>query len=165
MPAGLSLSKEAHDLRGQEFVPNEAPGTPTPGMANGSQDAASKAQVMAEKDPHGWILTVVAVSVVFTALAILWGLFMLLFWLLDRLEKKSAPKKEAPAGEISPDVAAAIAAALDMEEDGDVYAAIAAALDLYFADTLHDAEPFVVTIRPHASAWNDKKQTFRKLPR
>lgn len=162
LPAGLSLSKEAHDLRQREFVPNPAPGIPTPGMPNGRQDLASKAQVMAEKDPHGWTLSVVSVSVVFCALAILWGLFILLFWLLGRMEGKGRTDAPSVAG---PETAAAIAAALDMEQGGEVYAAISAALHLYLSDTLHDAEPFVVTIRPHSSPWNDKKQTFRKLPR
>ena len=66
---------------------------------------------------------------------------------------------------VLPEVAAAIALALDMEEGGDTYAAIAAAVHLYLAETAHDTEPYVLTLRPHSSAWNDKKQTFRKLPR
>ena len=37
--------------------------------------------------------------------------------------------------------------------------------DLYLSDTVHDAEPFVITLRPKASAWNDKRQNFRKLPK
>ena len=160
LPAGLSLSKEAHDLRQREFVPNAAPGTPTPGMANGAQDEASKAEIMAAKDPHGWILSLVAVLVVFAALAVLWGLFMLLFRMLARTEKKPAAKAGAPE-----EVAAAIALALDMEEGGDTYAAIAAAVHLYLVETAHDTEPYVLTLRPHSSAWNDKQQTFRKLPR
>lgn len=154
MPKGLSLGKEAHDLRQREFVPNDAPGTPTPGSPNGRQDAESKAQVMAVKDPHGLILTLVSVSVVFSALAILWALFILLFRLVDG-RKDSRPEP----GE------ADVAPATGKEADGDVYAAIAAALDLYLSDTVHDAEPFVITLRPKASAWNDKRQNFRKLPK
>ena len=70
--------------------------------------------------------------------------------------------KESPSDEI----AAVIALAMDMEQGGDVYAAIALAMDLYFSDTVHDAESFVLTMRPkEGSAWNDKKQNFRKLPR
>ena len=55
---------------------------------------------------------------------------------------------------------------MDMEQGGDDYAAIAAAMHLYFSDAVHDAESFVLTMRPkEGSAWNDKKQIFRKLPR
>lgn len=155
LPAGLSVSKEAQDLRQMVFVPNDAPGTPSPGMANGSQDAESKAQVMGRKDPHGFILALVSITVVFCALAILWGLFILLFRIVEGKKKKEPSAEEA----------AAIGLALDMEDNGEVYAAIAAAVDRYLGETAHDAEPFVVTIRPRTSAWNDKKQLFRKLPR
>lgn len=171
LPEGMSVSKQAFDLRQKEFETLPEPTVPSPGIYNGDLNTATKAQSMAEKDPHGGILSLVAVSVVFSALAILWFLFWLFF---DRPAKKkaqakAAPAKKAPAkasGEVSDEVAAVIALALDMEQGGDVYAAIALAMDLYFSDTVHDAESFVLTLRPkESSAWNDKKQNFRKLPR
>lgn len=159
LPVGMSVSKQAFDLRQREFVPLETPTVPTPGAFNGDPGTATKAQSMAEKDPHGGILSVVAVSVVFSALAILW----LLFWLFFN---RPAKKKAAAAGVPDDETAAAIALALDMEQGGDTYAAIALALDLYFGDSVHDAESFVLTIRSAGNgAWNDKKQLFRKLPR
>ena len=174
IPEGMSVSKRAFDLRQREFETLPEPTVPSPGSANIDMNAATKAQAMAEKDPHGFILTLVAVSVVFSALAILWFLFWLFF---DRPAKKKAQAadgkplrsavipstaKESPSDE----VAAVIALAMDMEQGGDVYAAIALAMDLYFSDTVHDAESFVLTMLPkEGSAWNDKKQNFRKLPR
>ena len=172
LPAGKSVYKTANDLRQVEFKTQATPAVPSAGMPNIDMNAATKAQDMAEKDPRGFILSLVAVTVVFTALAILW----FLFWLfLDRPAKKAAKatsvissgakggvEKSAPSDEI----AAVIALAMDMEQCGDVYAAIALAMDLYFSDTVHDAESFVLTMRPkEGSAWNDKKQNFRKLPR
>ena len=137
-------------------------------MVNGDHGSATKGELMKERDPHGWILTVVSVSVVFSALALLWFLFWLLF---DRPAKKqmaglagkrhSRPDRESPDAE----VAAAIALALDMEADGDTYAAIATAVHLYLTDTVHDVEPGIVTIRRSESAWNNKALNFRKLPR
>ena len=177
VPVGMSMKKQAFDLRQKEFEPLPDPQVPSPGIYNGELNAATKAEAMKEKDPHGGILSLVAVTVVFTALAILWFLFWLFF---DRPAKKAAaaknqppkPKKAkkaaamAPAGEIPGEVAAAIALAMDMELGGDDYAAIAAAMHLYFSDAVHDAESFVLTMRPkEGSAWNDKKQIFRKLPR
>ncbi len=172
LPAGKSVYKTANDLRQVEFKTQAAPAVPSAGMPNIDMNAATKAQDMAEKDPRGFILSLVAVTVVFTALAILWFLFWLFF---DRPAKKAAKdtsvissgakggvEKSAPSDEI----AAVIALAMDMEQGGDVYAAIALAMDLYFSDTVHDAESFVLTMRPkEGSAWNDKKQNFRKLPR
>ena len=179
LPEGMSMSKRAFDLRQREFEPLPEPTVPSPGIYNGDQNTATKAQAMAEKDPHGGILSLVAVSVVFSALAILWFLFWLFF---DRPAKKKAQAKDKPKKEkkarkaavipsaakesLTDEVAAVIALAMDMEQGGDDYAAIAMAMHLYFSDAVHDAESFVLTMRPkEGSAWNDKKQIFRKLPR
>ena len=179
LPEGMSVSKRAFDLRQREFEPLPEPTKPSPGIFNGDLNAATKAQAMAEKDPHGGILSLVAVSVGFSALAILWFLFWLFF---DRPAKRKAagkdkPKKEKKAkkaavlptaakGTPEDEIAAVIALAMDMEQGGDDYAAIAMAMHLFFSDAVHDAESFVLTMRPkEGSAWNDKKQIFRKLPR
>lgn len=166
LPEGKSVVKLARDLRQRDFQTAEEPAVPTPGILNGSGDGASKAEAMAAQDPHGWTLTIVSVSVVFAALALLWFLFWLLF---DRPAKKkdaSATPGVTKEPGMSDEVAAAIALALDMEEDGDTYAAIAAAVHLYLADRVHDSESYQLTIRREAaSAWNDKKLNFRKLPR
>ena len=178
LPVGMSMRKEAHDLRQREFEPVPEPTVPSPGIFNGDLNAATKAEAMKEKDPHGGILSLVAVTVVFSALAILWFLFWLFF---DRPAKKAAAAKnqppkpqkgkkaalaDVPAGTPTDEIAAVIALAMDMEQGGDVYAAIALAMDRYFSDAVHDNESFVLTIRPkEGSAWNDKKQIFRKLPR
>ncbi len=126
-------------------------------------------------------------SVVFSALAILWFLFWLLF---DRPARKAAKAGDVsttlsmtkgkqgkraviPSEAEESQVAAAIALALDMETDGDTYAAIATAVHLYLNDAIHDVlndaihdvEPGIVTIRRSESAWNNKSLNFRKLPR
>lgn len=169
LPKGMSVSKFAYDNKQMKFQTSAEPTVPSPRVLNGSQNVESNAQKMARTDPHGFILSLVAVSVVFSALAILWFFFWLLF---ERPAKRKAQPKKAPvakpvAGK-SPDaeVAAAIAMALDMEQGGDTYAAIAMALHLYLGEAVHDNESFVITIQPaKASGWNNKAQTFRKLPR
>lgn len=163
LPAGKSVIKLADDIRQREFAPVESPADPTPGILNGDRDRASKAQQMAEQDPHGWTLSVVSVSVVFSALAILW----LFFWLLF---ERPAKRKSSGAGTQSKakdaeEVAVAIALALDMESSGDDYAAIAAALHLYLSSCAHDAESFVITIKKAPSAWKNKGHNFRNSPR
>lgn len=132
---------------------------------------------MAATDPHGWTLTIISVGVVFIALIILYGLYSLSGMVFSG-ELKADAKKAARAGKRltravipgtdreSPDeVAAAVALALDMEQDGDTYAAIATAVHLYLSDSVHDIEPGIVTITRKDSAWNSKELTFRKLPR
>ena len=178
IPAGMSVYKTATDLRQREFKAQAEPQVPSPGIPNIDLNASSKAEAMKEKDPHGGILSLVAVSVVFSALAILWFLFWLFF---DRPAKMRAAGKDKPAkvkksrkaavadvkaGEVSDEIAAVIALAMDMEQGGDDYAAVAMAMHLYFSDAVHDNESFVLTMRPKdGSAWNDKKQAFRKYPR
>lgn len=132
---------------------------------------------MAATDPHGWTLTIISVGVVFIALIILYGLYSLSGMVFSG-ELKADAKKAAHAGKRltravipgtdreSPDeVAAAIALAFDMEQDGDTYAAIATAVHLYLSDSVHDIEPGIVTITRKDTAWNSKELTFRRLPR
>lgn len=175
LPAGKSVAKLATDAKGLVFE-TVAPCDPTPGAYNGDPTAASKSDQMAERDPHGWILTLVSVSVVFSALAILWFFFWLLFERPAKKRSLDSARDDRPvistkaAGRMEksqPDaeVAAAIALALDMEQGGDVYAAIALALHLELSATVHDAEPFVLTIRPTPnSAWNNPADGFRRKP-
>lgn len=161
LPEGLAAYKLATDIRQQHFELVDNPEVPSPGIINGNQSSATKGEQMKERDPHGWILTVVSVSVVFSALAILWFLFWLLF---DRRAKKQAKPAPVKKGSQSDEVAAAIAMALDMEAGGDDYAAIAAAVHLYLSESVHDIEPGIITIRRTNTLWNNKELTFRQLP-
>ncbi len=168
LPLGKSVVKKATDLREKVFEAQADAASPTPGAPNKDPNSESKAQKMSRLDPHGFILAITSISVVFCALAILWGLFNSLF----SPKKPKAPKdskaskvKKAPAGSLSPEVAAAISLALEQELGGEVYAAIGMALDQYLNECVHDSESFVLTYRMQPSAWNRKGQTFRQLPK
>ena len=168
LPLGKSVVKKATDLREKVFEAQADAAVPTPGAPNKDPNSESKAQKMSRLDPHGFILAITSISVVFCALAILWGLFNSLF----SPKKPKAPKdskaskvKKAPAGSIPPEVAAAISLALEQELGGEVYAAIGMALDQYLNECVHDSESFVLTYRMQPSAWNRKGQTFRQLPK
>lgn len=172
LPIGKSVQKLPIDIRQKVWVPQDEPAIPSPRILNGNQNAATNAEKMAERDPSGWILSLTSVSVVFSALAILWFLFWLLF---DRPAKKKAEgdtrskpgmtKSRHSRPDRESEVAAAIALALDMEDTGDVYAAIATAVHLYLNDSIHDIEPGIITIVRKDSGWNNKALNFRKLPR
>ena len=131
---------------------------------------------MLQTDPHGWTLTLISVTVVFTALIVLYFVYSFSGKLFSGELKNAAKKAKRSVipssrsvipseAEGSPEVAAAIALALDMENGGDVYAAIATAVHLYLNDSVHDVEPGIVTIVRKDSAWNNKALNFRKLPR
>jgi len=122
------------------------------------------AERMAQTDPHGWTLALIAVSTVFTALVILYFIYSFIGKASNSKVprvKRSRKKGSAPDAE----TAAAIAMALEAENGGEVNAAIAMALHLYFNDAVHDIEPGIITFAPRVTSWNDKSLTFRKSPR
>lgn len=144
--------------------------SPTPGSYNGDVDAKTNSEIMKEKDPHGLVLTLIAVFVVFLSLFILSIIFRLVGKLsmkaVGKPKEKKVRKSKAKTGEMTPEVAAAISMALREEFGGEVYAAIAMALDEYLGTSTHDLESYIITIRPAAaSQWADKSQNFRRLPR
>lgn len=119
---------------------------------------------MAQTDPHGWTLTLISVSVVFAALIILYFVYSFSGKLFSggfKVKRPARKKAAAPDEEI----AAVVAAALDMENGGETYAAIAAAVHMYLSDAVHDHEPLVLTIRHKETPWETKSLNFRKLPR
>jgi len=167
LPEGMSVSKYALDDKQIQYD-SIAFSVPSPMVQNGSDDGESASDRMKRIDPHGFVLTVVAVSVVFAALAILWFFFWFLF---DRKPKKEGVKsgfmsKTVPAkGGLDPEAAATVAMALDLQGSGEDYAAVAMAMHLYLSESVHDAESFVVTIRHKDSPWDDKSRSFRRMPR
>lgn len=120
-------------------------------LLQASQNVASKSADMLDKDPHGAIITIVSVTVVFLALVILFFAYTFIGkissgqWKMpERKAKENTEKaKESPDAE----VAAAIALALDQEMNGEVYAAISMALHQYLNDTVHDIESYIITIK------------------
>ncbi|MBQ6576631.1 MAG: OadG family protein [Bacteroidales bacterium] len=171
LPVGKSISKFANDNKKMKFIVDPNPSSPTPGSMNGDANAESNAQKIAKNDPHGFILSLTSISVVFSALAILWFLFWILFERPAKKKKEAAaaallPKKTASKpGTVTPEVAAAIGMALDLDTSGEVYAAIATALHLYLSESVHDAESYTITIKPSEGAWKTHGQTFRRLPK
>ena len=115
-----------------------------------SENVAAKSADMAAKDPHGAIITLVSVSVVFSALTILYFAYTLIGKIssgqlsLPKLKSKSVKSK---TGVPSSEEAAAIALALDQEMNGETYAAIGLALHQYLNETVHDNESYIITIK------------------
>ena len=117
-----------------------------------SESVLIKSAEMAEKDPHGAIITLVSVSVVFIALIVLYFAYAFIGKLSSGEVKFRMPKKKKEAakpakGGPTPEEAAAIALALDQEMNGEVYAAIGMALHQYLNDTVHDMESYIITIK------------------
>ena len=116
---------------------------------------------VAESDPHGWILTLTSVSVVFGALILL----RIIFGLIGKAFTKDERKQDATP---EPEAAAAISLALQqyLQEGGDeneTAAAVGLALDRYLSETTHDAESYVLTLRSSESTpWSHPARNFRR---
>lgn len=117
-----------------------------------SENVVRKSAEMAARDPHGLIITLVSVAVVFSALVILYFAYTFIgkaingkidFRRCFRLCRKASSSDVRPSGE----EAAAIALALDQELNGEAYAAIAMAMHQYLNDTVHDTESYIITIK------------------
>ena len=113
-----------------------------------SENVVRKSAEMAVKDPHGAIITLVSVSVVFVALIVLYFAYSFIGKLSSGKISLKLPEKETVAtGVPTGEEAAAIAMALDQEMNGEVYAAISMALHQYLNDTVHDNESYIITIK------------------
>ena len=88
-------------------------------------ELVNKSAEMAENDPHGFIITIVSVSVVFAALIILYFAYTIVGKIVN--SKVSQQAQNQP----TPEEAAAISLALQQDLD----------------DTKHDKESYVITIR------------------
>lgn len=110
LPSDCSVVKVPTGVKMMDFE-TKVTDKPTPGSYNGDVDAKTNSQIMKEKDPHGWVLTLISVSVVFIALTILAFIFG---WIGNANKKTAAPKATKAAkpskknGNMTPEIAAAI---------------------------------------------------------
>lgn len=114
-----------------------------------SDNVLLKSAEMAEKDPHGSIITLVSIGVVFMALIILYIAYSMIGKIISgHINIPSIiSKAKAKRPKQTDEVAVAIAMALDKELNGETYAAISLAMHQYLNDTVHDIESYVITIR------------------
>lgn len=131
----------------------------TPGANNDYSKKKSAGETFVEMDPYGIGMTMIAMFVVFSALAILFVIYKN----MGRFFIRRGAKSQAPVGQ--PKAAAQPLTAEEMS--GEVNAAIAMALYLY-QNELHDYENTVLTIQKvsrNYSPWSSKIYTLRKSPR
>ena len=130
----------------------------SPSTNNALVDKAAKPDKMKQIDPHGWILALTAMTVVFTALIILY----LLFKLIGIINIRAGKKKSAASQETT------VEKSTYGEVPAETYAAIATALHLYLVEEeAHDDESFVVTLNPvdrTYTPWSTHIQGFRQTP-
>lgn len=128
----------------------------TPKATNMTTEVISAGQKFAKSDPVGIGMTVVAMSVVFVALILLY-LFFRQFGLYNvRKQKKKVEAQAAMEGKV----------VVHEEVSGEVFAAISAALYMYETEQ-HDYESTILTINRAAknySPWSSKIYGLRHTP-
>ncbi|MBQ6071907.1 MAG: OadG family protein [Bacteroidales bacterium] len=136
----------------------------TPGSSNVTQAKVSKQERLKRDDPYGIGLAIISMSVVFTALILIFAMLKLFGWSTKKLAQKNAKKTETPT-------VANVADVKENKEDdeqltGEEAAAIATALHLHF-NSMHDEESEVITINmpsKHYSPWAQKELTMKRTP-
>jgi len=133
----------------------------SPSTNNSGVDGKTKSQIMAETDPHGGIMALIAMSTVFIALIVLCFLFKGVASIsMSSQDKKSKETKKSAKVEAK--------TVSVTEASAESFAAIAMALHLYNEENQsHDDESFVVT-QVHTdrtySPWSSKIYTLRQTP-
>ncbi len=139
------------DNTGWEILPKTSPST-----NNFSLDGKSRSDLMKETDPYGWIMAVLAMSVVFLALVLLTFVF------------KGTGKIALNLTQRKADAYGKTRKVSMAETSGEVFAAIAMALHMYARETqVHDIETTILTIeqvRRDYSPWSSKRQSMRETP-
>lgn len=136
----------------------------TPGSSNETSAKVSKQERLKRDDPYGLGLAIISMSVVFTALILIFAMLKLFGWGSKKLAQKNAKKAETPV------VANVANVDGEKQEDeqmtGEEAAAIATALHLHF-NSMHDEESEVITINmpsKHYSPWAQKELTMKRTP-
>lgn len=157
----VELDAEGNDISWE--VRDDAENTDqyiTPGSNNKIIEVNNKIENFKEKDEHGFVLTIMAMCIVFSALAVLCICFMIINKIFARL---SGERKMKAHGIDSDSVAKADRPAVD---SGEEIAAIAMALRDHLE--AHDTESTVLTInkvKKAYSPWSSKIYSMRELPR
>ena len=137
----------------------------TPGCSNEVKMTVSKQERLKRDDPYGIGLAIISMSVVFTALVLIFLMLKLFGYSSKKIAQRNAKKSESESG-----AKTALASTEGKDEDeqisGEQIAAITMALHLHF-NSMHDEESEVITIdmpSAHYSPWAQKELTMKKTP-
>ena len=139
----------------------------TPGTENFIKTDETKDAKLKREDPHGIGITLLAMGIVFTCLAVLFIFFTLFGLLMRHMEtaKKVANKQPIKpitktveiTAEISHKTGVILQEGLKTKGiDKEVYMAVIGMALKQYEDDVHDVESGVITIRHKSSSWNDE---------
>lgn len=133
----------------------------SPSTNNAGVDQESKSDRMHRVDPYGWIMTITAMGVVFSALIVLAIIFTYIGKFSVSRGQRKATKAAEDKGEAAP-----VAKAEDYSAEA--FAAISMALHMFIEENeAHDEESFTITLQHETrkySPWSSKIYGLRQTP-
>ena len=159
-------ANESYARQGDKWVVKSAKNV-TPGIENFIKTDESKDAKLKREDPHGFGITLLAMGIVFTCLAVLFVFFTLFGLLMRHLETAKKVANQHPIKPITKTVekTAEIGhkTGVIMQDglkskgiDKEVYIAVIGMALKQYEDDVHDVESGVITIKQKSSSWNDE---------
>lgn len=157
---------QSYARQGDKWVVKSAENV-TPGIENFIKTDESKDAKLKREDPHGFGITLLAMGIVFTCLAVLFVFFTLFGLLMRHLETAKKVANQHPIKPITKTVekTAEIGhkTGVIMQDglkskgiDKEVYIAVIGMALKQYEDDVHDVESGIITIKQKSSSWNDE---------
>ena len=142
-------------------------GAVTPGIENFVAASESKVARLKREDPHGFGITILAMGIVFTCLAVLFIFFTLFGLIMRHAETAKKVANQQPIKPITKTVEKTAEIGhktnIILQEglktkgiDKEIYIAVIGMALKQYEDDVHDVESGVITIRQKSSSWNDE---------
>jgi len=146
----------------------------TPGIQNQTVVSESKVAKFKREDPYGIGMAIMAMSIVFSCLALLWITFTLFGMLMRHMETAKKVAHKQPIKPITKTVEKTIEVGhktgILLKEgfdtkgiDREVYMAVIGLALRQYEDDIHDVESGVITIKPKSTGWDDEYSQMTHL--
>lgn len=128
-----------------------------------------KVEKFKQMDPHGFAMTIMAMGIVFSCLALLWITFTLFGVFMRHMETARKVVNQQPIKPITKTVEKTMEVGhktgVILQEglktkgiDREVYMAVIGMALKQYEDDVHDVESGIITIKPHNTDWDDEYQ-------
>ena len=146
----------------------------TPGIQNQTVVSESKVAKFKREDPYGFGMAIMAMSIVFSCLALLWITFTLFGLFMRHMETAKKVAHHQPIKPITKTVEKTIEVGhktgIMLKEgfdkkgiDKEVYLAVIGLALRQYEDDIHDVESGVITIKPKNTDWDDEYSQMTHL--
>ena len=146
----------------------------TPGIENMTTVNESKIEKFKREDPYGFGMAIMAMSIVFFCLALLWITFTLFGLLMRHMETAKKVAHHQPIKPITKTVEKTMEVGhktgIILQEglktkgiDREVYMAVIGLALRQYEDDIHDVESGIITIKPKDTGWDDEYSQMTQL--